>query len=287
MRLILGLFMLVGIVLSNGYKNQNVYNIIAPRKPVRFEIMQEILDNINPEIIVYSREINIRDPSALLTANYQNMYIDIGKGHLVAYLNDSSTPEVNSSNQNEMSKMNTFATIYSNMISLLENVQHFAQTCEGRDELRLFGKIKNQSEIRDTVLEKVVQTFKLENPMRKVRTRSKWIAQYKHQKNIGLISETHINILDVVEERLKELLIGIARNTLFKELKSAEKPFCFYHGSKLGIFQSSCLRRKYTLEERILEISSEHSCWRVSLLQLSYHAWKNLKNQGIPKCGLV
>lgn len=44
-QVLLGLFLLMGIILSNGYKNSNVYNMIAPLKPVRYEKFQELVDD--------------------------------------------------------------------------------------------------------------------------------------------------------------------------------------------------------------------------------------------------
>lgn len=42
LRLLLGSFLLVGVVLSNAYKNSNVYNLITPRKPLPFETFREL-----------------------------------------------------------------------------------------------------------------------------------------------------------------------------------------------------------------------------------------------------
>lgn len=38
----LGLYLLMGTVISNGYKNTNVYNMIVPRRPIPFETFQEL-----------------------------------------------------------------------------------------------------------------------------------------------------------------------------------------------------------------------------------------------------
>lgn len=42
-RKVTALFILTGIILSNGYKNSNVYNMIAVRKPVPYEYVQELI----------------------------------------------------------------------------------------------------------------------------------------------------------------------------------------------------------------------------------------------------
>lgn len=46
-KLLLGIYLSMGIVLSNGYKNANVYEMITPRKPLRYEKFSDLLeDNI-------------------------------------------------------------------------------------------------------------------------------------------------------------------------------------------------------------------------------------------------
>ncbi|CAL8084925.1 unnamed protein product [Orchesella dallaii] len=52
LRLCISAYLLVGIVLSNAYKNTNVYNMISPRQPVPYENMSQLMrDNF----AVYSR----------------------------------------------------------------------------------------------------------------------------------------------------------------------------------------------------------------------------------------
>lgn len=51
-KVVIGIFMLMGIILSNAYKNSNVYNIISPKKPIPTEFFQELIqDNFS----VYTR----------------------------------------------------------------------------------------------------------------------------------------------------------------------------------------------------------------------------------------
>lgn len=47
-----GLFLLAGIVLSNAYKNANVYNMITPRKPVPYEYIKQLREN---NFAIYTR----------------------------------------------------------------------------------------------------------------------------------------------------------------------------------------------------------------------------------------
>ncbi|CAL8121392.1 unnamed protein product [Orchesella dallaii] len=56
-RLMVAAFMLVGIVLSNAYKNSNVYNMIAPRNPVPYTHLKGLVEN-NFTIYVRSSSVN-------------------------------------------------------------------------------------------------------------------------------------------------------------------------------------------------------------------------------------
>lgn len=42
LRKVTALFILMGVVLSNGYKNSNVYNMVSPRKPLPYEHIREL-----------------------------------------------------------------------------------------------------------------------------------------------------------------------------------------------------------------------------------------------------
>jgi len=43
LRCSIGTFLLVGIVLSNAYKNSNVYNLVSPLKPIPYENLSQLL----------------------------------------------------------------------------------------------------------------------------------------------------------------------------------------------------------------------------------------------------
>lgn len=53
---IVGTVLLAGIVLSNAYKNSNVYNMVIPRKPVPYEFFKELLQD---KFTAYARISNI------------------------------------------------------------------------------------------------------------------------------------------------------------------------------------------------------------------------------------
>lgn len=54
MRWFVGTFLLVGVVMSNAYKNENVYNMITPRKPIPYETFKEL---IRDNFTIYTRII--------------------------------------------------------------------------------------------------------------------------------------------------------------------------------------------------------------------------------------
>lgn len=56
MKFFLIIFLLAGIVLSTGYKNTNVYNMIVPRIPIPFEKFQQLTEH---NFTVYSRSMEI------------------------------------------------------------------------------------------------------------------------------------------------------------------------------------------------------------------------------------
>lgn len=56
MRMVVGLFLMAGIILSNSYKNTNVYNMIAPRKPIPYEFFEELLQD---NFTVFTRLANL------------------------------------------------------------------------------------------------------------------------------------------------------------------------------------------------------------------------------------
>lgn len=79
-RIILGFLLLMGIVLSNGYKSTNVYNIVTPRKPILYKYMQELLqDNITVYTRTASRKIDVLLSEVdVLMENYANLMQESG-----------------------------------------------------------------------------------------------------------------------------------------------------------------------------------------------------------------
>lgn len=52
----IGLFLLMGIVISNAYKNTNVYNMIAPRRNIPYTYLHELLTD---NFVIYTRSASI------------------------------------------------------------------------------------------------------------------------------------------------------------------------------------------------------------------------------------
>lgn len=57
LRFVVGLFLLMGIVLSNAYKNRNVYNMITPRSPIPYEKFRELLQD---NFTIYTRVVSLQ-----------------------------------------------------------------------------------------------------------------------------------------------------------------------------------------------------------------------------------
>lgn len=56
LRWVIGFYLLVGIVISNAYKSNNVYKMISPRKPIPYETVRELLQD---NFTVYTRVIDL------------------------------------------------------------------------------------------------------------------------------------------------------------------------------------------------------------------------------------
>lgn len=55
-RIMIGLFLLMGLILSNAYKNTNVYNMVVHRKPILYSYFEELKQD---NIIVYTRGLSM------------------------------------------------------------------------------------------------------------------------------------------------------------------------------------------------------------------------------------
>lgn len=75
-----GWYILMGIVLSNAYKNTNIYNIISPRNPIPYEKMEQL---ISDKFTVYTRVIylDVSLPDLMNSSEVLNQYL-IGGGSI-------------------------------------------------------------------------------------------------------------------------------------------------------------------------------------------------------------
>lgn len=84
-RIIVGTILLMCIVLSNAYKNSNMYNMILPRNPVPFETLQDL---IHHNFTVYSRSSSIK--LCLLHENFTNHHCNCESGTILRSSSNAS-----------------------------------------------------------------------------------------------------------------------------------------------------------------------------------------------------
>lgn len=53
---IIGLLLLMGIILSNAYKNTNVYNMVVPKRPLVYKDLKDLLKD---GFTIYTRSLGI------------------------------------------------------------------------------------------------------------------------------------------------------------------------------------------------------------------------------------
>lgn len=81
-RFSIGLFMLMGIILSNGYKNSNVYNMILPKSPIPYKLFNELIQD---DFTIYTRVSHLQaslswlpysnDSGPFLARKVNNLYL--------------------------------------------------------------------------------------------------------------------------------------------------------------------------------------------------------------------
>ncbi|CAL8128365.1 unnamed protein product [Orchesella dallaii] len=95
LRVSIGAYLLVGIVLSSAYKNTNVYNMILPRQPVPYENMSELVQD---EFTIYSRgKLERKEPDPLvrkIMMHSRPKANDIRYDSTLNYVKDNSVPMV-------------------------------------------------------------------------------------------------------------------------------------------------------------------------------------------------
>lgn len=88
LRHVTALFILMGVILSNGYKNSNVYNMVAPRKALPYEYVRDLL---RENFTLYTRLSSIEfvemkaDPT---------LYLELMEAHGRYYINDELREQI-------------------------------------------------------------------------------------------------------------------------------------------------------------------------------------------------
>lgn len=86
LRFVIGLFLLAGIVLSNAYKNSNVYNMISPRRDIPYEYFKEL---IKDQVRVYARTVNLLTTLHYKEHSYHEWWSRFGAGQFLEWENHS------------------------------------------------------------------------------------------------------------------------------------------------------------------------------------------------------
>lgn len=93
MRWLLGSYLLVGILLSNAYKNSNVYHLITPRKALPFETFDELRSE---NFSIYSRigEVQIENHYQHKRPTTNTVAVDLYPGGSAMFLSGASTLQI-------------------------------------------------------------------------------------------------------------------------------------------------------------------------------------------------
>lgn len=93
-RAFVGMILIMCIIISNGYKNANVYNMVSPRKPLRYETFQELVD-ANFSIYTWSQLVS-SNWTALHVFRWfsQNLAIKLESDQNLIYYTEDSEKEL-------------------------------------------------------------------------------------------------------------------------------------------------------------------------------------------------
>jgi len=136
-------FLLVGIVLSNAYKNSNVYNMIAPRQSVPYRLLEELLQD-NFTIYVRSYAVRVLWNKNILPNSSNEVKISVEK-HNLGY------------NGGWMFTKGAIAWAHSELVGLIIQLQYLAFASKLHEKsLFQLSQIKNRSDLHPYL----VATFK-------------------------------------------------------------------------------------------------------------------------------
>lgn len=146
-RFLLGTFLLLGIVISNGYKNTNVYNVITPRKPFLYERIDQLIQH---RFTIFSRSKSVKFfNEAALNVSYISGSLNklsVANAHLLRYSDSGPgySPRFDFLVESELEML-----YERHVISSLYKV--------GRNEAELVSKVYNNSKMIHSVLQKMYQ----------------------------------------------------------------------------------------------------------------------------------
>lgn len=150
-RVMIGSFLVALIVLSNGYKNANVYNMVTPRKPIRYETFRDLMkDNFT----VFHLSLVLANMHPWFTIDWHNRHISqkrISQHKILYYLNSSADKEALS------------ATLG---LPELDNPRIYMPPAywESNEEIELSKFVRNHTCVHSgNVLMKWIERFKLAN----------------------------------------------------------------------------------------------------------------------------
>ncbi|CAL8135770.1 unnamed protein product [Orchesella dallaii] len=161
-RLVVSCVLLVGIVLSNAYKNTNVCNMIAPREPIPYQRLNELILN---NFTIYSRigrvdlspfsSFQVRDPFEINVEKHVMTAITIRDAELHNELMNEAKPE----------KMRAFAAVTSEILTLidtskLENSNGSIDDSNNSYGTELMMTVSNNSNLHPSLTSAIVNRLK-------------------------------------------------------------------------------------------------------------------------------
>lgn len=105
-------FILVGVVLSNAYKNTNVYNMIAPRVVLPYETLDELIQDkftLLTRIADVHVDINYNDPNEIILVTSQHGINDLDNQLVAAH---SEVAELHSDKHQGNDSLRVISTLY-------------------------------------------------------------------------------------------------------------------------------------------------------------------------------
>ncbi len=149
MRILISGFLLGGVVLSNAYKNNNVYNMITHRRPVLYDTLEEL---IKDDFTIYTRMKYMATwPLAYIpnrTVLIVNQHTVTMTGFRLSYseVNLAITSTPNDYNEKQLENLQNHSMIYPKALSFLRKIvdefHKFYLKSKGKDDAILNQRFK-------------------------------------------------------------------------------------------------------------------------------------------------